>query len=145
MTNEFDKCSDIEKKYIAANARLIEGTLDAFGLTTRIVDLQIAKEYYEYDLEITMGTPVEEIEKHAKDLALAVASPTGKVKIIAPIPGRSLIGIQIPRPNKSLLPKLVVQEDTHKPPTSNLREILVNILLSGSKLLEYFAHRLSSR
>lgn len=75
---------------------LIEKTLEAFGIRTRIVEINIKKNGVEYCLEVELGASIKDLSGLDKDIALAVASPTGKVKIQAPIPGRSLIGIFVP-------------------------------------------------
>ncbi len=54
----------------------------------------------QYALEIALGTKVSKITSLANDLALATEAPTGQIRIEAPIPGRNLIGIEIP--NRSL-------------------------------------------
>ena len=145
MNKDFENCSEIEKKYISANAKIIEVTLTAFGLTTRIADLRITQEYYEYQLEIMMGTPIEEIEKHARDLALALASPTGKVNIIAPIPGRCLIGIRMPRPDKNILPALVRIDQQQLGTSKTWRDKIALVILAGSRLLENLSNKISTR
>jgi S-DNA-T family DNA segregation ATPase FtsK/SpoIIIE len=50
----------------------------------------------QYALEIALGTKVSKITSLANDLALATEAPTGQIRIEAPIPGRNLIGIEIP-------------------------------------------------
>ncbi len=71
----------------------------------RVAEVNLEKEYIEHGMEVAVGTNLEELEKHGRDLALVTASPTGKVKIIIPIPGRSLVEVQIPRLSKGLLLK----------------------------------------
>lgn len=90
------KYLDCLKKYNKLNAECIMQTLDSFGFRTKVCEIHTKDKYVEYCLKVVVGTNLSELEKHDKDLALALASPTGKVKIIAPIPGRSLVGIQVP-------------------------------------------------
>jgi S-DNA-T family DNA segregation ATPase FtsK/SpoIIIE len=47
-------------------------------------------------LEIPLGTKLSKITTLATDLALALAAPTGQIRIEAPIPGRSLVGVEVP-------------------------------------------------
>ncbi len=91
---------------IKAQAEIIEKTLDSFGLRTRVAEINKEKDYIEYCLEVVVGLNLEELEKHGRDLALALASPTGKVKMIIPIPGRALVGIQVPRLTEIELQKM---------------------------------------
>lgn len=82
------------------NAQIIEQTLDSFGISARVNEVNMGPAVTQYALEIAMGTKVSKITSLANDLALALAAPTGQIRIEAPIPGRSLVGIEIP--NRSL-------------------------------------------
>lgn len=88
------------KKYEGEDVRklaeIIEQTLASFGITARVTDVNILDNEVEFRLEVALGTNIKKIEKIDSTIAMAVASCTGKVKIEAPIPGRSLIGIKIP-------------------------------------------------
>jgi len=98
--------SDPEKQDIKYNVEIIERTLNSFGLKTRVAEINKEKDYIEYCLEVVVGFNLDELEKHSRDLALALASPTGKVKMIIPIPGRALVGIQVPKPTRKELEKM---------------------------------------
>jgi S-DNA-T family DNA segregation ATPase FtsK/SpoIIIE len=87
----------VQKRKLMEYARIIEETLKLFGINTHAVEVNIKKGYFQVALEIQRETNVEDILKHEKDLAVALASPTGKIEILAPIPGRMLIGVNIPR------------------------------------------------
>jgi len=90
------------KDKLAAYADIIESTLDSFGIRARVSEIEDEKDYLVFNLEIVMGTPIEDIERRSKDLALALAAPDGDVKIIAPLPGRSLISIIVSKPKKDV-------------------------------------------
>lgn len=98
------------------NAQIIEQTLDSFGINARVVEVNMGPAVTQYALEIAMGTKVSKITSLANDLALALAAPTGQIRIEAPIPGRSLVGIEIP--NRSLelvtLKQMLESEDMKK-------------------------------
>lgn len=82
------------------NAAIIEKTLESFGIQARVVEVNLGPAVTQYALEITLGTKLSKITALSNDLALALAAPTGQIRIEAPIPGRSLVGIEIP--NRSL-------------------------------------------
>ncbi len=82
------------------HAEIIEKTLESFGITARVVEVNLGPAVTQYALEIALGTKLSKITSLANDLALALAAPTGQIRIEAPIPGRSLVGIEIP--NRSL-------------------------------------------
>lgn len=82
------------------HAHIIEKTLESFGITARVAEVNLGPAVTQYALEIAMGTKLSKITALSNDLALALAAPTGQIRIEAPIPGRSLVGIEIP--NRSL-------------------------------------------
>ena len=84
------------KKYAA----IIEKTLDSFGIQARVSEVNGGPAVTQYALEIAAGTKIAKIANLQHDLALALATPTGTVRIEAPIPGKSLVGIEVP--NRSL-------------------------------------------
>ncbi len=81
---------------VKKNANLIEKTLDSFGIRARVAEVNYGPSVTQYALEITMGTKLSKITGLGNNLALSLAAPTGQVRIEAPIPGRSMVGIEIP-------------------------------------------------
>ena len=81
-------------------ASIIEKTLQSFGVEARVVEVNLGPAVTQYALELSLGTKVAKITGLANDLALATEAPTGQIRIEAPIPGRNLVGIEIP--NRSL-------------------------------------------
>ena len=81
---------------VAHNSDTIERTLDSFGIKARVAEINQGPTVTQYALEIVMGTKLTKITGLANDLALALAAPTGQVRIEAPIPGKALVGIEIP-------------------------------------------------
>lgn len=81
---------------IKGNAGIIEQTLESFGITARVVEVNLGPAVTQYALEVALGTKLSKITGLERDLALALAAPTGTIRIEAPIPGRSLVGIELP-------------------------------------------------
>jgi DNA segregation ATPase FtsK/SpoIIIE, S-DNA-T family len=81
---------------VKSNAAIIEQTLDSFGIRAKVVEVNYGPSVTQYGLEITRGTKLSKITGLATDLALALAAPTGQIRIEAPIAGRSLVGIEVP-------------------------------------------------
>jgi DNA segregation ATPase FtsK/SpoIIIE, S-DNA-T family len=88
-----------ERGDIKGNAAIIEKTLESFGITARVVEVNLGPAVTQYALEVALGTKLSKITSLERDLALALAAPNGTIRIEAPIPGRSLVGIELP--NKS--------------------------------------------
>lgn len=81
---------------IKQHAAIIERTLESFGVTARVVEVNLGPAVTQYALEVGLGTKLSRITALDRDLALALAAPTGQIRIEAPIPGRSLVGIELP-------------------------------------------------
>ncbi len=81
---------------VKGNADIIERTLEAFGITAKVVEVNLGPAVTQYALEVAIGTKLSKISALSNDLALALAAPTGQIRIEAPIPGRSLVGIELP-------------------------------------------------
>lgn len=107
---------------VKVNADKIEKTLESFGIRAHVEEVNYGPAVTQYALAITMGTKLTRITALGNDLALALAAPTGQVRIEAPIPGRSMVGIEIP--NRK--PEIVTLKRLLSSPTfSNNRDPLL--------------------
>ncbi len=85
-------------------AGTIEKTLQSFGIAAKVVEVNLGPAVTQYALEVALGTRVSKITSLANDLALATQAPTGQIRIEAPIPGRNLVGIEIPNRSLEVVP-----------------------------------------
>jgi len=85
---------------VKKSASVIEKTLDSFGIQAKVAEVNGGPAVTQYALEISAGTKISKIANLQHDIALALATPTGTVRVEAPIPGKSLVGIEVP--NRSL-------------------------------------------
>jgi DNA segregation ATPase FtsK/SpoIIIE, S-DNA-T family len=81
---------------VKSNADIIEHTLESFGIGAKVKEVNYGPSVTQYALEISRGTKLSRIMGLSTDLALALAAPTGQIRIEAPIAGRSLVGIEVP-------------------------------------------------
>jgi DNA segregation ATPase FtsK/SpoIIIE, S-DNA-T family len=114
-----------DEKIHKRNAIVIEKTLRSFGIETRISKITIGPTVVQYALSITVGTKVSKIKNLSTDLALALATSETLVRIEAPIPGTSLIGIEIPNPT----PNFVYIKDMVEDLQSRLSKFTLPIIL----------------
>lgn len=89
---------DVEK-----NAMVIEKTLDSFGVQARVAEVNLGPAVTQYALNLSEGTKITKITSLQNDLALALAAPTGAVRIEAPIPGKKLVGVEVPNYTSTLV------------------------------------------
>ncbi|MDO8573795.1 MAG: DNA translocase FtsK [Candidatus Daviesbacteria bacterium] len=81
---------------VKKSASIIEKTLDSFGVQADVAEVNGGPAVTQYALRISAGTKISKIANLQHDIALALATPTGTVRIEAPIPGKSLVGIEVP-------------------------------------------------
>ncbi len=81
---------------VKKSAAIIERTLDSFGIQARVAEVNGGPAVTQYALEIATGTKIAKIANLQNDIALSLATRTGTVRIEAPIPGKSLVGIEVP-------------------------------------------------
>jgi S-DNA-T family DNA segregation ATPase FtsK/SpoIIIE len=75
------------------NIEVIESTLSSFGVAARVRGVNSGASVTQYELEPAKGVPVRKITALQNDLALALAAP---IRIQAPIPGKSAVGVEVP-------------------------------------------------
>ena len=85
---------------VKQNAAIIERTLESFGIKAKVEEVNNGPAVTQYAIRIAEGTKLTKITSLQNDLALALAAPQGQIRIEAPIPGRSLVGLELP--NRSL-------------------------------------------
>ncbi|TPR14084.1 cell division protein FtsK [Apilactobacillus timberlakei] len=88
-----------EYKAIDKNTVILKKTLNSFGVDAEIKNVSLGPSVTEYELHPAIGVKVSKIVNLADDLALALAAKD--IRIEAPIPGKSLIGIEVPNKNVS--------------------------------------------
>ncbi|HTZ39566.1 MAG TPA: DNA translocase FtsK 4TM domain-containing protein [Syntrophales bacterium] len=86
------------RENLIANARLLEKKLADFGVEGKVVEVKPGPVITMYELEPAPGVKINRIANLSDDLALALKAPS--VRIVAPIPGKAAIGIEIPNPER---------------------------------------------
>ncbi len=100
------------------NAHTIEKVLESFSIQAKVVEYNPGPTVTQYAISVPLGTKVSKIVNLGSDLAMALATQTGNVRIEAPIPGKSLIGIEIPNLKRE---------------TVNLRQMLTSKAMQNDK------------
>lgn len=77
------------------NAEAIEGVLNSFKIPAKVINVTRGPAVTRYELEMPVGISVNKVVNYANDIAMAVASEHG-VRIEAPIPGKSAVGVEVP-------------------------------------------------
>lgn len=83
-----------EKNLVRKNIKVLEDTFRSFGIDVKVERAEIGPSVTKYEIKPAVGVRVNRISNLADDLALALAAKD--VRIEAPIPGKSLVGIEVP-------------------------------------------------
>ncbi|MDO8730574.1 MAG: DNA translocase FtsK [Candidatus Omnitrophota bacterium] len=89
------------REQLEANAKVLEETLRDFGLEVRVAEVEMGPVITRYEIEPAPGVKIQKITTLSDDLALALKSTS--VRIIAPIPGKARVGIEVPNQSSSLV------------------------------------------
>jgi len=111
-----------DKEVYKDKAKVIEATLKNFGIDAKVVAVAIGPTVLRFSLSISVGVKVSRIKNLSNDLALALASQSSSVRIEAPIPGTSYVGIEIPNPTpnyvyaREMIKRLRKEKDKYELP-----------------------------
>lgn len=106
-----------EHALIQKNSKVLEETFKSFGVNARVISANLGPSVTKFEVQPAVGVKVSKIVNLADDLALALAAKD--IRIEAPIPGKSFVGIEVPNQTTS---------------TVSFREIIENNINSQSKL-----------
>jgi S-DNA-T family DNA segregation ATPase FtsK/SpoIIIE len=83
------------------SARILEDTLRDFGIESKVIDISKGPVITRYELQPAPGVKVNRITSLSDDIALTMKATT--VRIVAPIPGKSCVGIEVPNADTSMV------------------------------------------
>ncbi|MGI8758177.1 MAG: DNA translocase FtsK [Acidimicrobiales bacterium] len=92
---------EVDRRLVEQAGRTLEHALAEHGVETRLVGMTVGPTVTRYELELGPGVKVARVTSLHRDIAYAMASPD--VRILAPIPGRSAIGVEVPNQQRQLV------------------------------------------
>ena len=123
------KKTEQPKEAYKEEARVIETVLRSFNIPAKVVEITIGPTVVRYALSIPAGVAVNRVKRQSNDIEVALRVTKGMMRIEAPIPGTSYIGIEIPNksPNyvhmKEMARKLLSEADRYQLPIILGRDI----------------------
>jgi len=120
---------------IKGNAAIIEKTLESFGITAGVVEVNLGPAVTQYALEVALGTKLSKITSLERDLALALSAPTGTIRIEAPIPGRNLVGIELPNRAAEFVPLRKIMESQEMQGAKSRLAVSLGLDVSGKPII----------
>ena len=88
------KAAAVDRHQVEVMGQTLQGALAALGVETRLVGATVGPSVTRYELELGTGVKVQRVTALHRDIAYAMAATD--VRILAPIPGRSAIGVEVP-------------------------------------------------
>ena len=89
------------EKDVREKAKILETTFGHFGFKVRVVEIQTGPVIAQFEIELEAGLRLSKITSLADDLAIALRVPS--VRIVAPIPGKNTVGIEVPNAVRHLV------------------------------------------
>ncbi|HZZ29762.1 MAG TPA: DNA translocase FtsK 4TM domain-containing protein [Pirellulales bacterium] len=99
------------EKEVRLKAKMLEKTFLNFGFKVKVVEIETGPVIAQYEVELEAGLRLSKITSLADDLAIALRVPS--VRIVAPIPGKNTVGIEVPNNDRQLVRLREVIEETN--------------------------------
>lgn len=96
-----EKEAEIQRESLEMNARRVEKKLADFGVEGEVVEILPGPVITMYEFKPAPGVKISKVASLSDDLALALRAPS--IRIVAPIPGKAAIGIEIPNNKRELV------------------------------------------
>jgi len=81
-------------EFVNSNTKILERVFEDFGIKANVVEVHVGPAVTQYEMEVQRGTRISKITSMSREIGLALAAK--EVRIEAPIPGKTTIGIEIP-------------------------------------------------
>ena len=95
ITTQSTDMSELDEG-VANKTIVLENTLQQFGVAAKVQDVVIGPAVTRYELEMPSGVTVKKILNLSSDIALTLEANGGDVRIEAPVPGRNVVGVEVP-------------------------------------------------
>jgi S-DNA-T family DNA segregation ATPase FtsK/SpoIIIE len=92
---------EVNKARVAERGRLLEEALASHGVETRLLGMTVGPTVTRFELELGAGVKVAKVTSLNRDIAYSMAATD--VRILAPIPGKSAIGVEVPNESRQLV------------------------------------------
>ena len=134
LLHESKKMEQDQKQTDAAGVELVRA-LAAHGVETRLVGARVGPTVTRFELELGPGVKVARVTSLSKDIAYAMASPD--VRILAPIPGKSAIGVEVPNRTRQLvaLADILNSKEARLTPASPPLEVAMGRDIAGRAVM----------
>ncbi len=121
-----------QEKEVLRKAKILEKTFLDFGFHIRVVEIQTGPVIAQFEVELEAGLRLSRITGLADDLAIALRVPS--VRIVAPLPGKNTVGIEVPNNERQVVRLREVMEEAHGKTTKMRIPIYLGKDVAGAPL-----------
>jgi len=131
------KAQELDRRALENRGRVLEEALAGHGVETRLVGMTVGPTVTRYELELGAGVKVARVTSLQKDIAYAMAAPD--IRLLAPIPGRSAIGVEVPNTQRQLvtLHDILASEEARR--ATHPLEVAMGRDIAGRSVMESVA------
>ncbi|RKL69054.1 cell division protein FtsK [Salipaludibacillus neizhouensis] len=133
LSNPAKASQSKEHAMLSKNARKLERTLESFGVDAKVTKVHLGPSVTKYEVYPSTGVKVSKIVNLTDDLALALAARD--IRMEAPIPGKSAIGIEVPNQEVSLVTLREVLDSSQMQEKENKLAIALGRDISGEAVI----------
>jgi len=124
---------EVDTDAVTARGRQLEATLAEHGVQTRLSGMVVGPTVTRYELELGIGVKVNSVINLQKDIAYSMASPD--VRIMAPIPGKQAIGVEVPNAKRQIIAVGDILASAEAQSSSHPLEVAVGRDIEGRNIM----------
>ncbi|MEX0689590.1 MAG: DNA translocase FtsK 4TM domain-containing protein [Pirellulales bacterium] len=124
---------DQQEQEVRDRAKVLEKTFAEFGFKVRVVEIETGPVISQYEIELEAGLRLAKITNLADDLAIALRVPS--VRIVAPIPGKNSVGVEVPNTTRQMVRLREVIEETQSKSRSMKIPIFLGKDVAGNPMV----------
>ncbi|MBU6330110.1 MAG: DNA translocase FtsK [Acidobacteria bacterium] len=130
---ERSKAQEVNRSAVEARGKMLEAALAEHGVQTRLVGMVVGPTVTRYELELAAGVKVAKVTSLHKDIAYSMATPD--VRILAPIPGKQAIGVEVPNDSRQLVAVGDILSSPEAKAAKNPLEVAIGRDINGRAVL----------
>ncbi|GAB3070079.1 DNA translocase FtsK 4TM domain-containing protein [Salinicoccus sesuvii] len=129
MLNDAEVSETVSNKEVLKQGKILEETLKNFGVNAKVSKIRIGPAVTQFEIQPDIGVKVSKIINLQNDIALSLAAKD--IRIEAPIPGKSAVGIEVPN---SVISMVTLREVLKRRTSDNPLEVALGKDISGSPI-----------
>lgn len=130
ILNDAEPTEKVSNKEVIEQGRVLEETLKNFGVNAKVSKIRIGPAVTQFEIQPDIGVKVSKIINLQNDIALSLAAKD--IRIEAPIPGKSAVGIEVPN---SVVSMVTLREVIKRKTSSNPLEVALGKDISGAPIM----------